>query len=107
MGPRLIVTQLRGDYAGQQFFGGDQNMATRDIDSISVEDIRAYPVWRFVDDREGDETGLEPVRKLPCDDLNGKIVGVQVCLADGTNVWGIVGNFDPTNPKSTQHFVTL
>lgn len=77
------------------------------IDTISVEDIRKHPVWRFASNRQSGETALVPIRKLPCKNLNGKVVGVQVEVADGTRVWGIVGNFDPGNPRMNQHFVTI
>ena len=28
-------------------------------------------------------------------------------LADGLEVWAIIGNFDVANPRSTQHFLFL
>jgi hypothetical protein len=79
-------------------------MILRTIDTLTVGDISEFPVWRFVHGEE--DVSLEPVRRLPCRDLAGKIAGVQLTLADGARVWGIIGNFDPANPRLNEHFVT-
>jgi hypothetical protein len=82
-------------------------MTHRSIDTLSIDDIRQTPVWRFVSSRKDGETALAPVRKLPCKDRNGIIVGTQFELADGTKVWAMVGNVDPTNSRLTEHFLTI
>jgi len=39
--------------------------------------------------------------------LTGKLVGMQVVLANGTPVWALMGNVDASNPRLTAHFRTL
>ena len=34
-------------------------------------------------------------------------MGAQVRLASGSLVWALIGNFDVTIPRATQHFLTL
>ena len=35
------------------------------------------------------------------------MVGVRVRLANGEEVWGLIGNVDASNPRLTQHVLTL
>jgi hypothetical protein len=79
-------------------------MATKTIDTITVGDIEEHPVWRF---RSGGDTTIEPILRLPCTTLNGRIVGTQVALVDGTIVWALLGNIDTTNHEFSKHFLTL
>lgn len=79
-------------------------MNTKSIDTVSVGDLQANPVWKFC--RAGD-MAIEPVKKIPCTTLNGRIVGTQVELADGTMVWALLGNIDTGNPAFSKHFMTL
>lgn len=79
-------------------------MTKKTIDSLSVSDIQATPVWKFC---RGGEMAIEPVTKIPCMTLNGRIVGTQVELADGTLVWALLGNIDTENPAFSKHFMTL
>jgi hypothetical protein len=50
---------------------------------------------------------VQPVEKLPVESLDSRLIGVQVRLANGSQVWALIGNFDVTNPRATQHFLTL
>ena len=80
---------------------------TRPVDSLTKEDFAESPVWRFTGSDTPDETHVKPVRRLPVRRLGACIVGVPIHLADGTALTGIIGNFDPTNPRLTEHFLTL
>jgi hypothetical protein len=62
----------------------------------------AHPVWRY---KRG--TSVVPVRQVPVTKLTGKVVGVQVILANGEKVWALVGNVDTSNARATEHFLTL
>ena len=53
------------------------------------------------------ETMVQPVEKLPVETLDNRLVGTQVHFANGSRVWALIGNFDVTNPRATQHFLTL
>jgi hypothetical protein len=79
-------------------------MNIKTIDTISVSDLQANPVWKFC---KGGEAAIEPVKKMPCTTLNGRIVGTQVELADGTMAWALLGNIDTGNPAFSKHFLTL
>lgn len=82
-------------------------MTKPSIECITTEEIRETPVWRFASKPRSDETELIPVRKFPCKNLNGRLVGTQVTLADGSFVWSFLGNIDTSNPRLTEHFITI
>jgi hypothetical protein len=76
--------------------------------SRSVKDIEANSVWEFAGDEEGsDDTWVRPVEKLPVKDLNRRLVATRVGFANGGSAWALIGNIDTSNPRSTEHFVTL
>lgn len=79
-------------------------MTMKTIDTISVGDIEEHPVWQY---HSGSDFAIKPVVKLPCTSLNGRIVGAQLTLADGTNVWALLGNIDTVNFEFLKHFMTL
>ena len=76
-------------------------------ESLTVADFKAHPVWEFLNDDEIGETMARPVEKLPVETLDDRLMGTQVRLANGLEVWGLFGNFDVTNPRATQHFLAL
>jgi hypothetical protein len=76
-------------------------------ESLTVADFEAHPVWEFLNDDEIGETMAQPVEKLPVESLDNRLVGTQVRLANGLEVWGLLGNFDVKHPRATQHILTL
>ncbi len=77
------------------------------VESLTVADLQAHPVWEWLNDDEIDDMMMQPVEQLPVESLDNRLVGTQVCLASGSRVWALIGNFDVTNPRATQHFLTL
>lgn len=79
------------------------------VDALRVEDFRSFPVWEFTNSHETelDETAVRPVDPLPAPDLNDKIVGTEVVLANGRRVWAIIANVDVTDPRKTEHFLDI
>jgi hypothetical protein len=75
--------------------------------SITVADLQAHPVWQFTGQDGPDETFVRAVKSLPVRDLCGKIVGTQVRLAKGDQVWALIGNVDVKSARMTEHFLTL
>ena len=73
---------------------------------LSVDDIREFSVWRFTNESES-EYEIEVVFDRPCLDLEGVIVGTQLCLADGTRKWALVQNISRVGPKMNDHLLTL
>jgi hypothetical protein len=77
------------------------------VESLTVADLEAHPVWEYLNDDEIGETMTRPVEKLPVETLENRLIGTQVSLANGLKVWGLLGNFDVTNPRANQHIPTL
>lgn len=82
----------------------------KSISNIMPPDIQQYPVWEFIYDDEKsypDESWARPVRKIPVDSFDGRIIGIQVCLANGQHRWAIIGNIDLENERRNRQFITL
>lgn len=77
-------------------------------DELTPEDLAKFPVWEFALDLEQvDETLVRPVTQLPVDDLGIRIVGTNVCLANGTRMWAGIQNIDPKSAVKTRHLLSL
>jgi hypothetical protein len=77
---------------------------------LTPEDFTDRFIWEFADNMETDlpdETYVRPVAELPVTSLSGRIVGTQLRLANGSQVFGLLGNIDVTDPLSTEHFLTI
>jgi hypothetical protein len=79
----------------------------RPADSLTAEDFAKFPVWRFTGSDTPDETYMTPVRQLPVKRLDGCIIGGPIRLANQTVMTGYLGNLDPSDSRSTEHFLTL
>src|SRR6266404_9699308 len=79
----------------------------KSVESLTVADLQAHPVWEWLNDDEIGDTMMQPVEELPVESLDNRLVGTQIRLANGSQVWALIGNFDVSNPRSTQHFLTL
>jgi len=77
------------------------------VESLTVADFEAYPVWEYLNDDEIGETMVQPVEKIPVESLDNRVLGFQIRLANGLQVWASIGNFDVTNLRATQHFLIL
>ena len=79
----------------------------KNVEALTVADLKSFPVWEFVNDDEKGETAVRPVRRTPVSTLDGRLVGSMVRLANDAEVWALIGNVDASDPRSTQHFLTL
>lgn len=77
------------------------------IEALDVSDLQKHPVWQFANVDGANETLVRPIRRLPVARLTGRVVGTRVDLANGTCVWGLLGNIDERNARLTEHFLTL
>jgi hypothetical protein len=77
------------------------------LELLQVVDFVKNPVWEFFNDDSIGETTVHPVEQLPVGNLNNKIVGTQVELANRVHVWAMISNVDTRNPRSTEHFLTI
>lgn len=80
---------------------------TKFADSLTVQDIKLSQVWEYVGDDVIEEGVVQPVEQLPANHLDNKLVGLQVRLAGGENIWAIIGNVDAENSKHTEHFLNI
>ena len=74
---------------------------------VRPDDLKAHPIWRFVEDDEPDETYVLPAASRRVTRLTGKIVGAEVTLADGSQRWALLSNVDSDHRELTEHFITL
>lgn len=79
----------------------------KQVDELKVSDLEAHPVWQYIDHEDADETCVCPIEEVPTSSLDGKIVGVQVKLANGQSFWALIGNIDAKNARLTENFVTI
>jgi hypothetical protein len=77
------------------------------VEALTVADLQAHPVWEYLNDVDIGYTTMRPVEKLPVKSLDNRLVGAQVRLANGSRVWALIGNFNVTSPRDTEHFLTL
>jgi hypothetical protein len=77
------------------------------VESLTVADFKAHPVWEYLNDDEIGETFVGPVKEIPVKSLGCREIGAQVRLANGLEVWAIIGNVDVANPRATRHFLAL
>ena|ERR1700722_18192250 len=77
------------------------------VESLSVADLKAAPVWQYANRDGAGEMVVRAVKKIPVNDLTGRLIGTQVQLANGTQAWALIGNLDSRNPRLTEHFLTL
>ncbi len=77
------------------------------IDSLTVADLAANPVWQYTNRDGAGEMFARAVKKIPVKNLTGKVIGTQVRFANGSLAWALIGNLDVGNPRLTEHFLTL
>jgi len=80
---------------------------TKHAESLQVADFIAHPVWEFINNDLLGETAVRPVLELPVESLNGRLVGAQVHLANGNEMWALIGNVSVDDPTSTEHFLSI
>ena len=82
---------------------------TKRVEELTVADLEAFPVWQYTnsDKQRLSETTVGSIKQMPVKNLKGRLVGTQIRLANGSNVWALIGNVDSTNARLTQHFLTL
>jgi hypothetical protein len=74
------------------------------IECLVAADLEASPVWEFC---QCGQTTVQPVNKLPVKSLAGRAVATKIRLANGSDVWGVLGNVNPNDAYRTEHFLTL
>ena len=81
---------------------------TKRAEDLMVADLETNPVWEYTNkDGPLGETAVQPVARTPLENLNGRLVGTRIRLANGTRVWAVISNVYSNNPRATKHFLTL
>jgi hypothetical protein len=85
------------------------DVSPKPVEQVTVTDLRKYPVWEFILDREEElgETHVRPVMELPVDTLGNRIVGTEIRLNNGIERWAILGNIWLRRARHTSHFLCL
>lgn len=78
----------------------------KSLPTLTVEDIRVIPLWRFTNSAN-DDLEIEPVLEAKDVDLSGLIFGTQVRFSDGTVVWALLQNVRRAGKAFNDHFLTL
>jgi hypothetical protein len=81
---------------------------TKRVEELTVSDLRAFPIWEYTNtDEPLGETAVQPVKEMPAKNLDGRLVGTRIRLANGSSVWALICNVDSDDPRATRHFLTL
>jgi hypothetical protein len=79
----------------------------KSVEEIDPDDFERFPIWEYVNDDDIGETAVQPVEHIPTDSLSNRIIGTLVRLVNGSAFPALLGNIDVTDPRRTQHFLTL
>lgn len=69
--------------------------------------LREYPVWEFCNDDKAGETLMRPVSEIPISSTHSRLIGCELRLADGSPLFGFLGNLSLEKADQNQHFLTL
>jgi hypothetical protein len=67
------------------------NADYKNVEALTPADLERASVWRFVHAPSLGDTVVGPMKRLPVQDLTGKIVGSRVQLANGSSRWALLG----------------
>ena len=77
------------------------------VEKLTEALLRKSPVWEFCNDDEAGETVVQPVKRLPISSADNRLVGCELHLADGSVIFGFLGNLSLTKKDQNQHFLTV
>jgi hypothetical protein len=83
------------------------NKFHKPVENLQQADLEAFPVWQYANDDALGETVVFPVEQRPVQNLANRLVTCPLRLANGTYVWGLLGNVVADNPGLTEHFLSL
>jgi hypothetical protein len=77
------------------------------VEKLTEALFRKYPVWEFCNDDEVGDTCVRPTKKLPISSGDSRLVGCEFRLANGSVLFGYLGNLSLAKKDQNQHFLTL
>ncbi len=82
-------------------------MNKKPLKDLTIEDISKHAVWEMTEEGRSSDVFVKPVKKLPVETMNNRLVATKIQLADGSEIWALLGNIKPLNSQSTKHFLTV
>lgn len=76
------------------------------ISDLTPNDLAGHPVWEFTETNSQCDTEVAVVDDSPVSNMDGRVVGVQVTLANGSSLWSMMANVDLSSPFRTKHLLT-
>jgi hypothetical protein len=77
------------------------------VEALTVVDLKVAPIWEYTNRDGPGETMVRAVNEFPVRNLSDKLIGAPVRLANGTEMWALIGNVDSRNTRLTEHSLTL
>jgi hypothetical protein len=84
-------------------------MEARSYLNIPIEELKQQHVWEIEMDDEINKDGsfMTPVSNLPVNSLENRLVFLDVCLANGLKVAGLLGNVCLNDVEANEEFLSL
>jgi len=86
-------------------------LRAKPVSELTEANLRRNPVWEFDLGGEGaegqDETWVRPVKRLPVRAMGNRCIGTPLRLANGTTVFGLLGNISLTHLRKTRQFILI
>jgi len=76
------------------------------ITQLTVNDLQRHTVWAYSEDSLGNVVA-RPIKSIPVDCLEGRLIGCQVTLSNGQQQWASLSNISLANSTATEHFLTV
>lgn len=82
-------------------------MSKKLLKDLTIEDISKHAVWEMTENGRRSDVLVRPVRKLPVETLKLRLAATKIRLADGSQLWALLGNINCGNFQLTKHFLTV
>lgn len=77
------------------------------VTAIRSEDLARHPVWTYASRPGISEVLVRPIARIPVANPSGKIFGVKVAFANGSQHWATIANVDGKDARLNQHFLLI
>jgi hypothetical protein len=94
-------------FSSPGYFEFKARLKEKPVESLTVADLEAIPVWQYVNDGALEECKVQPAAKWPVSSSVGILFGIKLRLGKGALVWGLVGNVVAEDPNLTKHSLTV
>jgi len=81
-------------------------MIVKSVENLTPADFKQFPVWSYMNSDEIGELTVNPVKRLPLNMTEGKIIGVAAIFQNGNTYESFISNYSSSNQRMNSHFVT-